>query len=175
MTRYGIWEKLSNTAPCAIEKPSVSKIQDLKKVEPIVTKTQVSLIPKKITNRFPIEDSLLLSPPLLKDTKLEYPELSFDFHLFKNEHVATLLQVWDFLGIFQKPLKLSPFTLDQFIQSMCYSSSPNPILVESFGSLLTLACSEYSLNKKLSESTNLPSQSSNDDEVVDVEDFITKD
>ncbi|TPX38034.1 hypothetical protein SmJEL517_g00043 [Synchytrium microbalum] len=99
------------------------------------------------TLNLPVEDLELLSvPPRANQPPIPRPIPTSDFGAVPQELVPDVLVIWTFLGVFGKSLHLSPFTLDDFISSLSYQGLPaSTLLVEVFGSLLHLACLEWSL------------------------------
>ncbi|KAI3638075.1 hypothetical protein MIR68_003686 [Amoeboaphelidium protococcarum] len=109
--------------------------------------------------KYPVEDSEL---PLYQKPS-QHPEMQTSAVPVPNKHfrvdseyVADVLYIWNFLFVYAKPLQLSPFTLDDFEQSLLFSSTLKlkqqhdavtrssssqipPILVAAFVTLLRFA------------------------------------
>eukprot|EP00842_Homolaphlyctis_polyrhiza_P003364 jgi/Hompol1/4028/HPOL_003440-RA len=115
--------------------------------------------PKKKSGKsgvnFPIEDLDLYQPRFLRtaaqsesDTTpvaVARPIPSEDFGIIPQTHVLRLISVWSFLTIYGTALKLYPFTFDDFVLAIAYHGTDQPceLLEEIFGSLISLACSEW--------------------------------
>lgn len=52
--------------------------------------------------------------------------------------IGDLLMVWDFCASFGKLLNLSPFSLEDFENALCYKDSTPLLIVESYSTLLRL-------------------------------------
>ncbi|XP_057770137.1 LOW QUALITY PROTEIN: uncharacterized protein LOC130989969 [Salvia miltiorrhiza] len=86
--------------------------------------------------KYPVDD--LLVQPTAEDRLLtERPSPCRDFNV-PMECVGDLLMVWDFCTSFGKLLSLSPFSLEDFENSLCYKDSTPILIVESCSSLLRL-------------------------------------
>ncbi|KND02885.1 uncharacterized protein SPPG_01966 [Spizellomyces punctatus DAOM BR117] len=98
--------------------------------------------------RFPMEDlELLKLAPRPKSLGIpDRPEPSRDFGEIPEHLTTALMEVWTFLAVYGKPLQLYPFTLDEFIKSLSHQAAhPRAVLIhEAFGSLLAVACQEWS-------------------------------
>ncbi|KAL6551902.1 hypothetical protein OROGR_008056 [Orobanche gracilis] len=85
--------------------------------------------------KYPIED--LLVQPSEEDCLTERPSPCRDFNVPLN-CVGDLLMVWDFCASFGRLLNLSPFSLEDFENSLCYKDSTPLLIVESCSTLLHL-------------------------------------
>ncbi|KAJ3340263.1 hypothetical protein HDU93_007225 [Gonapodya sp. JEL0774] len=110
---------------------------------------------------FPAEDLDVFRWPDLH-TRADRPELEGDWGIAVRNAVrqhgqdptstagvdaGSLVFVWNFLAVFGVPLKLYPFTLDDFIAALCNPHPGNELLAEVFNALVNLARME--LNKFL--------------------------
>ncbi|KAI3636930.1 hypothetical protein MIR68_005197 [Amoeboaphelidium protococcarum] len=109
--------------------------------------------------KYPVEDSelpLYQKPsqhPEMQTSAVPIPHKHFRVD---SEYVADVLYIWNFLFVYAKPLQLSPFTFDDFEQSLLFSSTLQlqqqhdavtrssssqipPILVAAFVTLLRFA------------------------------------
>ncbi|KAI8917703.1 hypothetical protein DFJ77DRAFT_457418 [Powellomyces hirtus] len=115
---------------------------------PAKTKSKPKPKPKPL--KFPMDDLELLevAPPQF-DASLgpvpAAPDFSHDFGPISSFVVKDLLQVVNFLCVYGKPLKLFPFTLDEFVDALAHNGvdSPAPLLSEAFGCLLHVICQDY--------------------------------
>ncbi|KAG6396274.1 hypothetical protein SASPL_142421 [Salvia splendens] len=92
--------------------------------------------------KYPVDD--LLVQPTVEDRLLtERPSPCRDFNV-PMECVGDLLMVWDFCTSFGRLLNLSPFSLEDFENSLCYKDSTPILVVESCSSLLRLLVKDNS-------------------------------
>lgn len=99
--------------------------------------------PEDHSFKYPVDD--LLVQPTAEDRLLtERPSPCRDFNV-PMECVGDLLMVWDFCTSFGRLLNLSPFSLEDFENSLCYKDSTPILIVESCSSLLRLLVKD---NKK---------------------------
>nr|XP_043638547.1 DDT domain-containing protein DDB_G0282237 [Erigeron canadensis] len=86
--------------------------------------------------KYPIDD--LLVRPAADDpvfTARPIPSRNFNVPM---DCVGDLLMVWDFCSSYSKLLNLSPFSLDDFENALCYKESNIVLLVESYSALLRI-------------------------------------
>ncbi|KAL7141867.1 hypothetical protein ABFS83_08G083100 [Erythranthe nasuta] len=86
--------------------------------------------------KYPIED-LLVQPSEEDRLLMERPNPCSDFNVPMG-CVGDLLMVWDFCASFGRLLNLSPFSLEDFENSLCYRDSTPLLVVESYSALLHL-------------------------------------
>ncbi|GFP92828.1 bromodomain adjacent to zinc finger domain protein 1a [Phtheirospermum japonicum] len=92
--------------------------------------------PQDQSLKYPIDD--LLVKPTEEDRLLtERPSACRDF-IVPMDCVGDLLMVWDFCASFGRLLNLSPFSLEDFENSLCYKDSTPLLIVESYSTLLHL-------------------------------------
>ncbi|XP_073280581.1 uncharacterized protein [Primulina huaijiensis] len=92
--------------------------------------------PEAKTIKYPIDD--LLVEPAEEDRLLtERPFLCLDFDL-PIYCVGNLLMIWDFCSSYGRLFNLSPFSLEDFENSVCYKDSTPLLIVESYSALLRL-------------------------------------
>ncbi|KZV47595.1 hypothetical protein F511_12864 [Dorcoceras hygrometricum] len=86
--------------------------------------------------KYPIDD--LLVEPAEEDRLLtERPCPCRDFNV-PMDCVGNLLMVWDFCSSYGRLFNLSPFSLEDFENSLCYKDSTPLLIVESYSTLLRL-------------------------------------
>ncbi|KAL8199988.1 hypothetical protein R6Q57_011327 [Mikania cordata] len=86
--------------------------------------------------KYPIDD-LLVRPAADDPVFVARPPPTRDFKV-PIECVGDLLMIWDFCCCFSKLLNLSPFSLDDFENAICYKDSNIVLIVESYSALLRL-------------------------------------
>ncbi|XP_073058027.1 uncharacterized protein [Primulina eburnea] len=92
--------------------------------------------PEAKSIKYPIDD--LLVEPAEEDRLLtERPFLCRDFDL-PMDCVGNLLMIWDFCSSYGRLFNLSPFSLEDFENSVCYKDSTPLLIVESYSALLRL-------------------------------------
>ncbi|XP_073154929.1 uncharacterized protein [Henckelia pumila] len=92
--------------------------------------------PEAKTIKYPIDD--LLVEPAEEDRLLtERPCLYRDFNV-PMDCVGNLVMVWDFCSSYGRLFNLSPFSLEDFENSVCYKDSTPLLIVESYSMLLRL-------------------------------------
>ncbi|KAL8473365.1 hypothetical protein ACS0TY_030267 [Phlomoides rotata] len=92
--------------------------------------------PEDQSTKYPIDD-LLVQPTAEDQLLTERPPPCRDFNIPMN-CVGNLLMVWDFCASYGKLLNLSPFSLEDFENSLCYKDSVPLLIVESCSALLRL-------------------------------------
>ncbi|KAJ3262693.1 hypothetical protein HDU77_000274 [Chytriomyces hyalinus] len=102
-----------------IVKDALVKKYGLPTEPPVIKRLRVKTTPGKTASKFkyPMEDLELLevAPRELQPAP---PVLSRDFGRVPIECTPILMQMWNFFTIFGKPLRLHPFTLDDFIHAL---------------------------------------------------------
>ncbi|KAK4416611.1 hypothetical protein Salat_2486600 [Sesamum alatum] len=97
---------------------------------------EVNEDPEDQSIKYPIDD--LLVRPTEEDRLLsERPSPCRDFSV-PMDCVGDALMVWDFCASFGRLLNLSPFSLEDFENSLCYKDTTPMLLVESYSALLRL-------------------------------------
>lgn len=92
--------------------------------------------PEAKTIKYPIDD--LLVEPAEEDRLLtERPCPYRDFNV-PMDCVGNLLMVWDFCSSYGRLFNLSPFSLEDFENSLCYKDSTPLLIVESYSTLFRL-------------------------------------
>ncbi|XP_073294787.1 uncharacterized protein [Primulina huaijiensis] len=92
--------------------------------------------PEAKTIKYPIDD--LFVEPAEEDRLLtERPCPCRDFNV-PMDCVGNLLMLWDFCGSYGRLFNLSPFSLEDFENSLCYKDSTPLLIVESYSTLLRL-------------------------------------
>ncbi|KAL3844805.1 hypothetical protein ACJIZ3_002208 [Penstemon smallii] len=86
--------------------------------------------------KYPIDD-LLVQPTEEDRLLVEKPSPCRDFNVPMG-CVGDLLMVWDFCTSFGRLLKLSPFSLEDFENSICHKDGTPLLIVESYSTLLQL-------------------------------------
>ncbi|KAK6125550.1 hypothetical protein DH2020_040713 [Rehmannia glutinosa] len=103
---------------------------------PVKNADGVPVNPQDQSIKYPIDD--LLVQPTEEDRLLaERPPPCRDFNV-PMDCVGDLLMVWDFCASFGRLLNLSPFSLEDFENSLCYKDSTPLLIVESCSTLLHL-------------------------------------
>lgn len=92
--------------------------------------------PEDQSTRYPVDD-LLVQPTAEDQLLMERPLPCRDFNV-PMECVGDLLMVWDFCTSFGRLLNLSPFSLEDFENSLCYKDITPMLIVEACSSLLRL-------------------------------------
>ncbi|KAK4393709.1 DDT domain-containing protein DDB [Sesamum angolense] len=92
--------------------------------------------PEDHSIRYPIED-LLVRPTEEDRLLMERPSPCRDFSV-PMDYVGDALMVWDFCASFGRLLNLSPFSLEDFENSLCYKDATPLLIVESYSALLRL-------------------------------------
>ncbi|KAI3451649.1 hypothetical protein Pfo_008314 [Paulownia fortunei] len=92
--------------------------------------------PEDQSIKYPIDD-LLVQPTEEDRLLMERPFPCRDFNA-PMDCVGDLLMVWDFCASFGRLLNLSPFSLEDFENSLCYKDSTPLLIVESYSTLLRL-------------------------------------
>ncbi|KAL2241313.1 UNVERIFIED_CONTAM: hypothetical protein Sindi_0772500 [Sesamum indicum] len=97
---------------------------------------EVNKNPEDQSIKYPIDD--LLVRPSEEDRLLtERPSPCRDFSV-PMDCVGDALMVWDFCASFGRLLNLSPFSLEDFENSLCYKDATPLLIVESYSALLRL-------------------------------------
>lgn len=92
--------------------------------------------PEDQSIKYPVDD-LLVQPTAEDRLLMERPSPCRDFNV-PMDCVGDLLMVWDFCASFARLLNLSPFSLEDFENSLCYKDSTPLLIVECCSSLLRL-------------------------------------
>ncbi|KAJ3233917.1 hypothetical protein HDU81_001853 [Chytriomyces hyalinus] len=102
-----------------IVKDALVKKYGLPTEPPVIKRLRVKTTPGKTASKFkyPMEDLELLEVAP-RDVQPAAPILSRDFGRVPIECTPILMQMWNFFTIFGKPLRLHPFTLDDFIHAL---------------------------------------------------------
>ncbi|ORY53231.1 hypothetical protein BCR33DRAFT_711566 [Rhizoclosmatium globosum] len=87
--------------------------------------------------RFPIDDLELLEVAP-RESQPNAPALSRDFGAVPADFTPYLIQSWNFLTIYGKPLRLHPFTLDNYIKAL--EAPKCNLLHETMAALINQAC-----------------------------------
>ncbi|KAI8985902.1 ATP-utilizing chromatin assembly and remodelling N-terminal-domain-containing protein [Pilobolus umbonatus] len=120
--------------------------------------TEMDIKKLEATIKYPIEDLNLPIYRLPPVTRVDTEEQSTETKRprpSKNTTVppecfGSFLMVWSFLGVFAKPLKLSPFSLDDF-ESALHHNAHSTLLMESNVALLNAIISQRNRLKKESQ------------------------
>ncbi|KAL3630260.1 hypothetical protein CASFOL_023244 [Castilleja foliolosa] len=102
----------------------------------LTAKSADGVNPQDKSLKYPIDD-LLVKPTEEDRLLMERPSACMDFNVPMN-CVGDLLMVWDFCASFGRLLKLSPFSLEDFENSLCYKDSTPLLIVESYSTILHL-------------------------------------
>ncbi|KAJ3127723.1 hypothetical protein HK100_009588, partial [Physocladia obscura] len=103
---------------------------------------------------FPMDDLELLdfAPRPTPPTR---PIPSSDFGSLPPEFTPKLIETWNFLAIFEKPLKLAPFALQDYTHALEVNSPQKCLLIdETMASLLTQACQIHMAGMTLQQHHN---------------------
>ncbi|KAI9342819.1 hypothetical protein BDR26DRAFT_858819 [Obelidium mucronatum] len=124
-------------APWIVKKSLVKKYKLLTEM-PVVKRVRKPVsFTAKGKPRFPMDDLELLEIAP-RDTEPTPPIPSRDFGTIQPELIPALVQSWSFLGIFGKPLRLLPFTFDDYIKAL---EAPKSVLLhETMASLMNQVC-----------------------------------